>query len=340
MKLLTVVVPSYNSEAYLDRCLSHLVATDELEVIIINDGSKDRTLEIARSWEEKYPNIIKVVDKENGGHGSGLNVGLELATGLYYKCCDSDDYLDDEGLKDLLNAIRYNVEKNKLLPDLFLADYVMENDEKSIVKSLRRYIKPRHTFTFKEIKRFPAADYIMMHNTFFKTEVLRASKVHLPEHTFYVDNVLVYQGYRETRTIQYTGTVIYHYILGRPDQSVSFQSMCKNWEHQKRCQIVFNNTYSYDDFMKMDKYKRRLVFHFFVCINFATFSYAYIEDNKQKAIEYEKLHEDLKKSDIRLYKKLRYRSIFIFSWIVPPKLRHFAQKVGYDTIGKATGWNM
>ena len=83
MKLLSVAIPCYNSEAYMANCIeSLLVGGEEVEIIVVNDGSKDRTAEIAEEYRAKYPTIVKVVNKENGGHGSAVNAGLENASGL------------------------------------------------------------------------------------------------------------------------------------------------------------------------------------------------------------------------------------------------------------------
>ena len=119
MKYISFVVPSYNSQEYLAKCLDSLViGGEDVEIIIVNDGSKDRTLEIAREYEANYPTIIKVIDKENGGHGSGINAGLKVATGIYYKCVDSDDWVDIEAYLALLNTIKKH-EKENALPDLY-----------------------------------------------------------------------------------------------------------------------------------------------------------------------------------------------------------------------------
>ena len=94
MKLLTITVPSYNSEAYLDRCMATLLpGGDEVEILIVDDGSTDRTAEIADEYERKYPNIVRAIHKENGGHGDAVTTGIRNATGLFFKVVDSDDSL-------------------------------------------------------------------------------------------------------------------------------------------------------------------------------------------------------------------------------------------------------
>ena len=107
MKLITFAVPSYNSEAYMEHCIDTLLTGgEEVEIIIVNDGSKDNTKKIADRYAKQYPTIVKAVHKENGGHGSGVNKGLELATGLYYKVVDSDDWVDEDALKKTLETIK------------------------------------------------------------------------------------------------------------------------------------------------------------------------------------------------------------------------------------------
>lgn len=107
MKHLTITVPCFNSEDYLERCLDSLVIGGEnVEIIIVNDGSTDRTGEIAEQYARQFPKIVTVVHKENGGHGSGVNAGLALATGMYFKVVDSDDWLEADAYRALLKKDR------------------------------------------------------------------------------------------------------------------------------------------------------------------------------------------------------------------------------------------
>ena len=103
MKYITFAVPCYNSESYMEHCIETLLkGGEDVEIILVDDGSKDKTGEIADRYQKKYPSIVKAVHKENGGHGSGVNKGLELAAGLYYKVVDSDDWVDEDALKKVL----------------------------------------------------------------------------------------------------------------------------------------------------------------------------------------------------------------------------------------------
>ena len=107
MKILSVIIPCYNSQDYMARAIDSVIAGgDEVEVIVIDDGSTDRTAEIADDYAEKYPSIVKVIHKENGGHGSGINYGLKAATGHFFKVVDSDDRVDEDALLKVLDVLR------------------------------------------------------------------------------------------------------------------------------------------------------------------------------------------------------------------------------------------
>ncbi|MBQ5475360.1 MAG: glycosyltransferase family 2 protein, partial [Lachnospiraceae bacterium] len=113
MKILSVVIPCYNSEAYMNKAInSALAGGDDVEVIIVNDGSTDRTKDIADQFEKKYPGIVKVVHKENGGHGDAVNTGLEIAKGQYFKVVDSDDWLGEEAFIKVLKVLKNSVKAN------------------------------------------------------------------------------------------------------------------------------------------------------------------------------------------------------------------------------------
>ena len=107
MKYISFAIPCYNSEAYMEKAInSILVGGEDVEIIVVNDGSKDGTQEIAERYQEKYPTIVKAVAKPNGGHGDAVNCGLEHATGKYFKVVDSDDWVDEEALLKVLDTVK------------------------------------------------------------------------------------------------------------------------------------------------------------------------------------------------------------------------------------------
>ena len=199
MKYITFTVPCYNSEAYMERCIDSLLeGGSDVEILVIDDGSADRTGEIADRYEKMYPGIVKAVHKENGGHGSGVNKGLELASGLYFKVVDSDDWLDQEAYRKLLDRVRKffgGRDQFEPVPDLFVCNYIYDHLEegRQRVMDYRNIFPDGEMCNWNTIGHFRPSQYLIMHALMFRTEVLRKSGVKLPEHTFYVDNLFSYQ---------------------------------------------------------------------------------------------------------------------------------------------------
>ena len=107
MKLLTVTIPSYNSEDYMENAVKSLLGSrDDVEIIIVDDGSTDRTGAIGDALEEEYPDVIRCIHQENGGHGEAVNTGIRYATGQYFKVLDSDDWFDPDALKQVIRTLK------------------------------------------------------------------------------------------------------------------------------------------------------------------------------------------------------------------------------------------
>lgn len=229
MKYVTFTVPCYNSEKYMRRCVDSLLCCGtDAEIIIVDDGSEDRTGEIADEYENRYPDIVKAVHKKNGGHGSGVNTGLRLAKGIYFKVVDSDDWLDQEACGKLMEKIREfcgggRCEFEECIPDLFICNYVYDHldDGNSKVMDYRNIFPDGEMCTWNSVGRFRPSQYLIMHSLIFRTEVLRKSGVKLPEHTFYVDNLFACKPLPYARNLYYMDISLYHYYLGREDQSVN-----------------------------------------------------------------------------------------------------------------------
>lgn len=242
MKLLTVAIPSYNSEEYLERAVNSLLGMGEdIEVLIINDGSTDRTAEIADRYEKQYPEIVKAVHKENGGHGSGVNMGLSLAKGLYFKVLDSDDWFDKEALGKVLKTLRYFSGENRAVftrepLDCLICNYVYERllEGKQKVISYKNAFPEEQVFTWDEMYHLHTSQNILMHSVIYRTELLRKCGLKLPEHTFYVDNLFVYQPLAHTKRLYYLNVDLYRYFIGREDQSVNERVMMSRIDQQLR----------------------------------------------------------------------------------------------------------
>lgn len=241
MKYITFTVPCFNSESYMRRCVDSLLAGGkDVEIILVNDGSTDHTASIADEYQLRFPDIVRAVHKPNGGHGSGVNKGLELARGLFYKVVDSDDWLDADAFRKFLMRIKElcsgRAESGEMIPDLFVCNYVYDHLDEGRQKSMDyRNIFPKDTICgWNDIGHFKPSQYLIMHSLMFRTDVLRKSGVKLPEHTFYVDNLFSYQPLPFAENIYYMDIDLYHYYLGRDDQSVNEKVLMKRIDQQIR----------------------------------------------------------------------------------------------------------
>lgn len=235
MKLLSVAIPCYNSENYMRKCVdSLLTGGEDVEIIIVDDGStKDRTGEIADEYAGKYPSIVKAVHQENGGHGAAVNKGLENATGLYFKVVDSDDWVKQEAYMQVLDALRRLAGGSRAL-DMMVCNFVYEKEGEKRKKVMHyRHILPKETiFTWEDCHHFTKGHYILMHSVIFRTRLLKESGLKLPEHTFYVDNLYVFEPLPYVKNMYYLDVNFYRYYIGRADQSVNEEVMISRIDQQ------------------------------------------------------------------------------------------------------------
>lgn len=237
MKLISFAIPCYNSASYMRNCIeSILPGGDEVEIIIVDDGSKkDNTLEIAKEYEEKYPGICKAVHQENGGHGEAVNTGLRNANGLYFKVVDSDDWLDSKVLLEILERIR-NLTLSGESIDMMVANFIYDKvgQENKKVMSYANAFPEDKVFGWAEMKNFHLGQYILMHSVIYRTKMLKDCGLQLPKHTFYVDNLFVYEPLPHVKKIYYLNQNLYHYYIGREDQSVNETVMISRLDQQYR----------------------------------------------------------------------------------------------------------
>lgn len=232
MKLLTVTVPCYNSQDYMENCINSLLAGGErVEIIIVDDGSRDQTGAIADAYAEKYPSIVKVVHQENGGHGEGINAGLRNATGIYFKTVDSDDTLsgDFPGFLDALEACEAQGGV-----DLAVTNYYYVHSDGKGDRSINysNVLPQGRIFGWEETKTFRLHQLLTIHSCTFRTEAMRKWGQPLPKHIFYEDNLMVCQTLPYVERMYYMNADLYRYWIGRPDQSVQQSTMMKRCSHQ------------------------------------------------------------------------------------------------------------
>lgn len=232
MKLLTVTVPCYNSQDYMENCINSLLAGGErVEIIIIDDGSRDNTGAIADAYAKKYPDIVRVIHQENGGHGEGINQGLIHATGIYFKVVDSDDTVSND-FTCFLDALEACEAQGGV--DLMVTNYYYVHTDGVGDRSIgyTNALPENRIFEWRDTKPFRMHQMLTIHSCTFRTEVMRRSGEPLPKHVFYEDNLMVYQVLPNVEKIFYRNTDLYRYWIGRPDQSVQQGITAKRYRHQ------------------------------------------------------------------------------------------------------------
>ena len=304
MKLLSIAVPCYNSQEYMKNCIDSLLeGKDLVEIIIVDDGSKDDTAAIADEYAAKYPNIVKTVHQENGGHGEAVNTGLRNATGLYFKVVDSDDWVNKEAYLAILDKLRELTGGPQTL-DMMISNFVYEKQgaKRKKVMRYKNYMPENKIFTWKEMGRMPVGKYILMHSVIYRTGLLRDCKLELPKHTFYVDNLFVYQPLPYVKTLYYMDVNFYRYFIGREDQSVHEDVMIRRIDQQLLVNRIMIDTIA--EAKNVEKNIRRYMLRYLDII-MAVSSIMLIRSGTEENLNKKKdLWKYLKNADIRIYRKL------------------------------------
>lgn len=234
MKTLSIVIPTYNAEKFLERCLRSILQKEileDIEVIIVNDGSKDNSLLLAKQYYEKYPQTVILIDKENGGHGSTINAGLEIATGKYFRVVDSDDWVNVDEFSAYVKRLE------ELDVDLVITNYTRE-----LVYSGENFLfKYNSKLEYDKIYEFEqynfqdlGLDYFFMATSTYKTQLLKKVKLKLDEKTFYVDMEYNIFPIAEIKNFIYCNFDIYRYFIGRAEQSINTASLIRNRKHHEK----------------------------------------------------------------------------------------------------------
>jgi glycosyltransferase involved in cell wall biosynthesis len=305
----------------MDRCINSLLSAGEnVEIIIVNDGSKDRTGEIALEYQSKYPDIVRAINKENGGHGSGVNTGIALATGVYFKVVDSDDWLDPTALQKLMVRIKSFCmmelrNQEAVTPDLIVCNYVYDhlNEGTSHAINYRKVMHPETMYTWDTVGHFGLSQYLVMHTLIYRTEVLRKSGIKLPEHTFYVDNIYAYQPLPFTEHLYYMDIDLYHYFIGRDDQSVNESIMLTRIDQQilvtRLMSQSTNLSIVHFQHPKLANYMRRYVSMMFSI----TTVLLLLIDTEEAWQQRRELWDEMRDWDPKLYQRLHFGSMSMWT---------------------------
>ena len=242
-KKLSVTIPCYNVSEYLNETLDSLIrcrTIDFLDIIIVDDGSKDNTLDIANSYVKQYPDSIRIVAKENGGHGSTINEGLKIAVGKYFAVIDGDDWVDSGIMDELVNYLA-KVDTDVVITGHY-KNFVTINKEETFGYSENRETEYNIGYAIERNLRFPMTDIC------YRTKILQDMKLTIQEHTFYVDEEFCTLPFMHVSRIRFFGKGYYHYRIGSPNQSISLANTIKRIDHRIR---VFKRIYELTDLRDM-----------------------------------------------------------------------------------------
>ncbi len=338
MKLLTVAIPCYNSQDYMEHAVeTALVGGEDVEILLVDDGSSDDTGKIADQLEKQYPTIVHAIHQENGGHGAAVNTGLANASGLYFKVLDSDDWFDRGAFLRVLDVLREFAEEATGV-DMLLANYVYEKPSLHKHKVIRYdgVFPENQVFSWNDVKRFKISQNILMHSVIYRTKMLRDCKLELPKHTFYVDNIFVYNPLPYVKKMYYLNVDLYRYFIGREDQSVNEKVMIGRIDQQIKVNKLMIDAY---DLTKIKNKKLRDYMVKYLTMMMTVSSVFLIKEGTEESLaKREELWEYLKKQN-----KIMYRMINKMALSKPMQFRSKAgRKIvvwGYSLSQKIYGFN-
>lgn len=305
MKQLSVAVPSYNMEKLIRQCLDSFSDErfcDKLEVIIVNDGSSDRTAEIAQEYAERYPQIFSLVNKENGGHGSAVNAALEHATGRYFRIVDADDWVNTENMARLLDILE-STDADMILDEKTEVD-MTSGEEKYF--SFPESMPSGETVKFEAVSADEYRYHMALHTMSVKRELLNAHRIRLLEKTFYVDSQFILMATAFVQTALVLRMGIYYYRVGNAAQSVYYLNYVKRYAEHDRV------VWACIDFLSKEEFapsRRAFVMHSAALLIHTQYNIAliYNPNRKEGRAQARALREKLKQAQHELYEATNKR---------------------------------
>ena len=338
MKLLTIAIPCYNSESYMEKCIESLLpGGSRVEILLVDDGSKDRTAEIADSYAARYPGIVRAIHQENKGHGGAVNTGIANADGFYFKVVDSDDWVDRDAYLTILDTLE-NLAREGQGVDMMISNFVYDKVGASHKKVMnyRHMLPTGQIFHWEDARHLWKGHYILMHSVIYRTRMLRNCGLKLPEHTFYVDNQFVYQPIPWVKNMYYLDVDFYHYFIGRDDQSVNEKNMIARIDQQLAVNYLMIRDY---DLYRVPGRNRRHYMYNYLEIMMTISSIFLIRTDSPEADEKKKvLWAYLKKQNPRLYRRMRMGVLGI-SLNLPGKIGKKIASAGYQISQMIYGFN-
>ena len=309
MKVLTIGVPCYNSEAYMEKCLHSLLAGgDDVEIIIVDDGSTDRTGEIADEWQAAHPDMIRVIHQQNGGHGAAVMSALQAASGLYFKVVDSDDFVREIAYRKILQTLRDFIGGDDRL-DMLIPHFVYHKagEKRHRVMRYAHTLPVERLFTWQEVGRFHKGQYILMHSVVYRTRLLKDCGMKLPEHTFYVDNLYVFEPLPFVKNMYYLDVNLYYYNIGREDQSVNESVMIKRVDQQIAVNRMMVDYFTENiGMISSVKQRYRYMFNYLEIITAISSILLILEGSRERLKEKEELWNYIRRKNPMVFLKMRF----------------------------------
>lgn len=220
--ILSIIIAAYNVEYTLDRIFDKLLACPAIgrfEVIVVNDGSHDGTSQLAHEYANAHPGWVSVIDKPNGGHGSALSAGFQKACGMFCRPLDGDDWLDPQGLAELIEFL------GTTSADMVVTDHCLLNLDTDASKTVGVAMQPNTALTVADLARVnPLPGY---HDIIFATSIVQ-NIPQLDHHCFYVDNEYDVYPLFAVHEVRYLPVTVYVHTIGNDEQSTSNESLIRN----------------------------------------------------------------------------------------------------------------
>lgn len=341
MKILTVAIPCYNSESYMEKCIQSLLpAGEDIEILIVDDGSfKDRTAEVADRYEREYPGIVRAIHQENGGHGAAVNTGIRNATGVYFKVIDSDDWADTGSLLKVVGKMK-ELEAAGTPVDMFLVNFIYDKvgQKRKRIMHFRNVFPVGEVFGWEQMGHMRQTQYILMHNIFYRRQILLDCGLELPEHTFYVDNIFAFQPFPFVKKLFYMDENLYHYFIGREDQSVNEKVMIGRIDQQIKINKIMIDIMASQDFNGLDDNVKKYMYIYLDKIMTVTSAMCYVAGTKEHIRKKKEIWNYLKKANRKLYRHMRTTSLGM-SMNLPGALGRKAVVKGYRFARRVMGFN-
>lgn len=303
-KILSICIPSYNVEKTISHTIYSLInhkLRNFIELLVIDDGSTDGTRSVALKFQNKYKDIVKVITKKNGGHGSTINRAIKEAKGLYFMVIDGDDYINSNEFEKFIYFVKEHI-KDKI--DLFVNpynEYYIDTKEIKLIDENLHSIKKEKIYNFSQL--YGKEIYFSMHASTYRTDILKHMGINLTEHSYYVDCEYMLFPIKFVNKIVFCNYLMYFYCKGNDNQSVSTKSYSKNYEqHTNVCKslliYLLNNKMSKAHFYY---YQRILLFILYTQYTLPLRKNFDYEKGKKINSKFDKY---LKETSLSIYKKL------------------------------------